>query len=223
LLFTNFRIAFSLDWSIIYAIGIALQTVIICGVGAHFLFGNVFKIVTKYLGFSIKFLHYFIVSYIDFIVVCYKQMANFSDGATLTLLAAINLALSIPFVIIILVCVKFELRLMRKKNIIWNLDNDVHFYGTFYLIFKTFVIAYSDNSVSLCLLSLGVWFYHRQYTGGCIGRRQKVIEYSIYNYIAAADLSVLVYLAYNDTRWALGTWIVLVSCEIIYCLVTLYR
>ena len=150
-----------MDMTIIYAVSIAFQAIVISAVAAHFLFGSVFPIVTKYLGFSIKFCHFLIVPYMDLLVVSFKDMVDFTDGAMLTILGTVNFILCVPCLAVILVCMKFELRIMRKKNIFWNLDNDVHFYATLFLLFKTTVITFSGNSISLCLLSLGVWFYHR--------------------------------------------------------------
>jgi hypothetical protein len=171
LLFTNLTNIFNMDMTIIYVVSIAFQTIVVCSVAAHFLFGSVFPIVTKYLGFSIKFCQYLIVPYIDLLVVSFKDMIDFSDGPTLTILGTLNFILCAPCLAVILVCVKFELRIMRKKNIFWNLDNNVHFYATLFLLFKTTVVTLNNVSISLCLLSLGVWFYHRSLKGGCIGRR----------------------------------------------------
>lgn len=112
---------------------------------------------------------------------------------------------------------------MRKKNIFWNLDNDIHLFGYVYSAFKVTVITLTDVSISLCLLSLVVWYYHRQMRGGCVGRQEKVMEYSIYNYVAAADISVLVYLVVGESKWAFGLWVLLILSSLAHCILTLYR
>ena len=112
---------------------------------------------------------------------------------------------------------------MRKRNLFWNLDNDIHLYGLLYLVFKSLVISLNGVSASICVLSVAVWVYHRQLSGGCVGKQAKLIEYSLYNYVVAGDVSVLVYLAFGDAQWAFGLWVVLIGCALVLCVLTLYR
>lgn len=97
-------------------------------------------------------------------------MSDPKNELTLKLLPSAAFFSTLPTIAIILLTLKFELRMLRKNNVFWNLDNDIHFYGISYLIFKTIVITLTDVSVCLCLVSLVVWFYHRQDEGGCVGK-----------------------------------------------------
>lgn len=140
-------------------------------VAAHFVFGSVFSIFTKFLCVSLKLLAYLIVPFVDLAFNGYQNMLDPNATIGVNIFAGIFFFTSIISIIVSFLAVKFDLRMMRKKNVFWNLDNDVHFYGVLYLVFKTMIITLTDVSVSLCLLSLGVWFYHRRFNAGCVGKQ----------------------------------------------------
>jgi len=152
-----------------------MNLTILGAISAHFVFSSVFSTVTKMLSFSLKILSYLIVPIIDLAITGYLDMLHPSSGLSLSIFGAIAFFSSMVLLAAILLTLKFELRVMRKQNIFWNLDNDVQFYGLSYVVFKTFIISFTDVSASLCLLSLGVWFYHKQMKGGCIGKQSKAI------------------------------------------------
>jgi hypothetical protein len=60
--------------------------------------------------------------------------------------------------------------MLRKKNSVWNLDNDIHVYALAYLIFKTYFISFNGTTISICFLSLSVAYFLLQTKGGCINR-----------------------------------------------------
>jgi len=140
-------------------------------VAAHFIFDSVFTTVTKIFSLTLKLLQYLIVPFVDLAFTGYLDMLNPNNDISLSLLGALTFFSSLATTAVVLLSLKFEIRFLRKKNIFWNLDNDVHFYGILYLVFKTIIITTTDVSTSLCLLSLVVWFYHRQLSGGCIGKQ----------------------------------------------------
>ena len=106
---------------------------------------------------------------------------------------------------------------------IWNINNDIHFYGMLYLIFKTLVICIDGVSPFICLVSLGVWYYHRSIASGCIGKTEHTMEVSFYHYIAATDLSVLLSSITASQNLAFALWIFLMACIIFDCLLCYYR
>ena len=61
--------------------------------------------------------------------------------------------------IFVLFLLKFELRMLRKKNRVWNLDNDLHVYAFSYLIFKTYYITFNGTNIPICFISLIVAYY----------------------------------------------------------------
>jgi hypothetical protein len=73
------------------------------------------------------------------------------DGITFIL---INFA-----VMFVLVLMKFEIRMLRKKNTVWNLNNDIHVYAMTYLIFKTYFISFYGTTISICFLSLTIAYF----------------------------------------------------------------
>jgi hypothetical protein len=58
--------------------------------------------------------------------------------------------------------------------------------------------------------------------GGCIVHCARVIEYSPYNYVAAADVGVLLSIVTKNQYFGLNVWIFAAGSLIIYCIVELY-
>lgn len=137
-------------------------------------------------------------------------------------LSGVAIVLLVMVLLSLVIYLKFNIRVIRKKNIFWNLDNDLHLYAMIYLIFKTFMISLNGVTVSICFLSLVAWNFHRQMTGGCISRSPRVIEFSPYNYIAAADLGVLLSLITKNHFFGLNIWIFAVLSLVIYGIVQIY-
>jgi hypothetical protein len=71
--------------------------------------------------------------------------------------------------IIIVIYLKFNIRMIRKKNSLWNLDNDLHLYGFIYLAFKASFLSVHPPTIAICFLSLVVWHFHKDMPGGCVG------------------------------------------------------
>lgn len=115
------------------------------------------------------------------------------------------------------------MRILRKNTIFWNLDNRVHFYGLLFLIYKTVYIATGEVSLLLCLMSLGIWYFHRLQTGGAIGYAENIIEYSLFNFIVATDLGVAVSVASDNSVFAFSIWIVAMGFALGSCVVTIYQ
>jgi len=118
---------------------------------------------------------------------------------------------------------KFNIRLLRKKNTLWNLSNDPQLYALAYRAFKTVFLSHNGATVSLCFLSLVVWFFHRSLPGGSINRLQHIIERSVFNYVAAADLGVLLSLVTKNQSFGMNIWIFATASFAIYACVEIYQ
>jgi hypothetical protein len=202
---------------------LSVNLIILILTAFHCIFASVFAILTRILSLTIKLSHYFIVPLLDLAVSGYLVMVDPGSDLNSSILGGVTAFTTVVPVIALLVQIKFEIRMLRKKVTLWNLDNDVHFYGSVFLVFKTIVVAFSGATIPLCLLSIGVWYYHRQFVGGCVGAGEKVMEYSFYNYVVAADVGVLVSLLGGSQMLAFSVWVVLMGCFVFNCMLSIYR
>jgi hypothetical protein len=81
--------------------------------------------------------------------------------------------------------------MLRKKNSVWNLSNDIHVYALAYFAFKTYFISFNGTTISICFLSLAVTYFLLRTNSGCINHIEKRIERSTYYGIAATDFAAL--------------------------------
>jgi hypothetical protein len=65
--------------------------------------------------------------------------------------------------------------MLRKKNSVWNLSNDIHVYALGYITFKCYFISLNGTLISICLLSLAVAYFLLQTDSGCINRVERRI------------------------------------------------
>ena len=98
--------------------------------------------------------------------------------------------------------------MLRKRSTFWSLNNEVHFYGLIFAIFKTITICLNQLTLFLCFISLAFWFYHRQIRSGSVNKVEAKIEFSIYNYIAVADLAVALSFIFRNPYLSFGAWVV---------------
>jgi len=157
----------------------------------HLVFTQVFTFCTKLLSLLLKLGQFLLVPLVDYGAHCYSQISNSTSSIPIMVLSGIVLVLLSMSVKVLAVYLKFNIRVMRKKNLFWNLDNDLHLYGMIYLIFKAVFLSLNGVTISICFLSLVAWYFHQKMPGSSINHSSRVIEYSPYNYIAAADLGVM--------------------------------
>lgn len=186
---------------------------------AHFIFTQVFTFCTKMLCLLLRLGQFLVVPLADYGAHCYSQFYNPNSTISIRILSSIVLVLLITSAVALVVYLKFNIRVLRKKNIFWNLDNDLHVYALVYLIYKAVLLSFTQITISICFLSLVVWYFHHQMKGGCIVRCARVIEYSPYNYVAAADLGVLLSIVTKSQYFGLNVWIFGVGSLVIYCIV----
>lgn len=103
--------------------------------------------------------------------------------------------------------VKFEIRMLRKRNNVWNLDNDLHLYALSFIALKTYFISFYGTTISICLLSLGISYFLFQMDCGCINKIERNVERSSYYVLAATDFAALVSLATNNEVLGVYSWI----------------
>lgn len=106
--------------------------------------------------------------------------------------------------------------MLRKKNTVWNLDNDIHVYALLYIIFKTYFISFNGTTISICFLSLAAWYFLLRMDSGCINKMERRIERSTYYAIAATDFAALVSLITQNPLFGLYLWILVFGSVIVY-------
>ena len=113
------------------------------------------------LSYMLKISTFCIVPLVDLGVTRFLSIGAPSTSTPEAILAVILVVLLFPVLTLCLLLEFFELRLLRKKTIFWNVDNGVHYYGILYQAYKAMVIAYEDRVELWCLIGLVIWFYHR--------------------------------------------------------------
>jgi hypothetical protein len=121
-LLTSLSTQFGLGSSIAFGIVIAVGAMIVILVATHLIFASVFPICTKLLSALLKLCYCLVVPLTDFLVYAANEFWNatniidqISSAAACVLICLIYLA--------VIIQLKFDLRMLRKKNAIWNLDN----------------------------------------------------------------------------------------------------
>jgi hypothetical protein len=186
---------------------------------AHLVFTQVFTFCTKLLCLLFKLGQFLLVPLADYGAHLSTHFSSPNISLGLLVLSGIVIVLLVMSFLALAIYLKFNIRVTRKKNQFWNLDNDLHLYAMIYLIFKTYMISLNGVTVSICFLSLVEWNFLRQIPGGCISHSPRVIEFSTYNYIAAADLGVLLSLITDNQFFGLNIWVFALISLVMYCIV----
>lgn len=169
-LLSNLITSFGISASIVTIVVLVFVFLIVLLTALHFIFSSVFNFCSKLLSFLVKLMEYFLVPMVNFAAYCYLKLGEGSQSAGNQALNAITLIFINLSVLIVLVLLKFELRMLRKKNTVWNLNNDIHVYALAYLIFKTYFISFNGTTISICFLSLTIAYFLLRTDSGCINQ-----------------------------------------------------
>jgi hypothetical protein len=112
--------------------------------------------------------------------------------------------------------------MLRKKNSVWNLNNDIHVYGLAYLAFKTYFITINGTTISICFLSLAVTYFLLRMGSGCINQIERRIERTTYYGIAATDFAVLASLLLGNQYFGLYLWMLALGSVVVFIGIELY-
>ena len=167
---SNLITGFGISAAIVTTVVLVFVMVITLLTAIHFIFSSVFSFCSKLLSFLMMLVGYFLVPLVNFAAYCLIQAGDQNQGGGMRALSVITFILINLPVVMVLFLLKFEIRMLRKKNSVWNLDNDIHVYALAYLIFKTYFISFNGTTISICFLSLSVAYFLLQAEGGCINR-----------------------------------------------------
>lgn len=221
-LLSNLVTSFGISGSIV-TIVVLVFVVLVALLGAlHFLFSSVFSMCSKVLSFLVKVAEYLLVPLVNFAAYCLVQMGESRQEDGMQALSAITFILINLTVLAVLVLLKFEIRMLRKKNSVWNLDNDIHVYALGYLAFKTYFISLNGTTISICFLSLAVAYFLLRTSSGCINRIERSIERSTYYGIAATDLAALASLVAENEYLGMYVWMVSLGSVVILMSIEFY-
>ncbi len=106
--------------------------------------------------------------------------------------------------------------MLRKKNSVWNLSNDIHVYALAYITFKCYFISLNGTIISICLLSLAVAYFLLQDKSGCINPVERNIERATYYGIAATDLAALASLLLSNEYFGLYVWMLTLGSVVVF-------
>jgi hypothetical protein len=215
-LLTNLVSGFGINASIVTAVVLAFVFLVVLLTALHFIFSSVFTFCTKLLSIMLKIFEYFFVPLVNFSAYCLVQAGDPSQATGGRVIYALTFLFINLTVLVVLVSLKFEIRMLRKKNSVWNLSNDIHVYALAYITFKCYFISLNGTVISICLLSLAVAYFLLQTDSGCVSRIERLIERISYYGIAATDLAALASLLLNNEYFGLYVWMLALGSVVVF-------
>lgn len=221
-LLSNLVNNFGISASIVTIVVLVFAFLVVLLTALHFAFSSVFSFCSKLLSFLLKLVEYFLVPLVNFAAYCMLQIGDQKQSAGTQVLNVLTFLFINFTTLVVLVMLKFEIRMLRKKNSVWNLSNDIHVYGLAYLIFKTYFISLNGTTISICFLSLAVAYFLLRTDSGCINKIERRIERSTYYGIAATDFAALTSLIVGNEYFGLYLWVLSLGSVVFFIGIEFY-
>jgi hypothetical protein len=223
-LLSNMPAQFGISEDIISAVVILIEMLVVLGSASHLLFESFFDPLTKLVTFLVKIVQLMAVPVLDFALQKFTRV--FAAESTIGQKAfggLIMLLTSVTLLISTLYCL-FEVRLVRKKTTLWNLENSTAFASVSFLLFQACLISTQAVTILLAvLMSLSFSACMLNLPSGMIGEYENLISTSLFRYRVVTDITIIVSILTKNPNFAFGLWLAGMLLMIAYHALAVYR